>query len=222
MNARADSRVPAFLALSEPDPALSYHEKRLMLLRRIHAAEERVGVLDATWAGSRAAAVAEAEELQRELAALDGDAAAAGHTRFRRQGGHGWPVFLLVLFLLVLAFASEARAADIPPAEIAWQAIHAVDVLETVQGPARGGYCYAEGDFITQRVIGQKPSVAGVVAWGAGLAVAHWYVQDWLREHGHTGLAHAFEFVTITSAGIAITNNARIGIHPGGADKCVP
>src|SRR5665213_718939 len=99
-------------------------------------------------------------------------------------------------------------------AEGVFQAEHLVDTLQTYHGPASDA-CYAEGDQITRRIIGGKPSHAGVIAWGAGYAAVHFGVTELLLDHGHDYIAAAWEALTISGTAGDVAQNIHIGVRIG-------
>lgn len=105
--------------------------------------------------------------------------------------------------------------------EIGFQTLHAVDVAQTIHGAAQDP-CFYEGDTVTRRLIGGKPSTAGVLAWGAGYGIGHGLVTYALRQAGWEGAAAVWEAVTIASTAQTIGHNISVGIRLGAPNKDVP
>lgn len=130
------------------------------------------------------------------------------------------------MFLLLLLFGiGVVRGAerdfsihdtDLKVAEGVWQGLHVLDVATTIHGPAMDHRCYYEADAVTSRLIGQHPSVAGVVAWGAGYAALHYGVSAGLADAGAPRWVQwAWQAFNIEDTGRAVVNNFRIGIRIG-------
>lgn len=109
-----------------------------------------------------------------------------------------------------------AGCAELPRAELAWQAVHAVDVAQTVQ-IARAP-CYRESDPVTSAAIGEHPSTAGALTWGVGVAALHAGVTLLLeRGDAPAWVRAAWQAVTIGNSAYFVKNNAEQGIAPWGA-----
>lgn len=119
----------------------------------------------------------------------------------------------LLLALLAGCSSIPLRTVD-NTAEVAFQAAHLVDTIQTYHGPASDS-CYGEGDPITRRLIGRKPSHAGVIAWGVGYAAVHYGITELLLDHGHDYLAAAWEALTISGTAGDVAQNIHIGIRVG-------
>lgn len=117
------------------------------------------------------------------------------------------------LLIAVVLLNGCSALNEMPRGEAVWQGLHAVDVLQTLNGPADDD-CYSEGDPVTRRIIGRKPSKGKVVAWGVGMGVLHYTVSDQLRDRP-LWLA-AWQLLSIGNTTIAINNNLQIGIKPVG------
>jgi hypothetical protein len=105
--------------------------------------------------------------------------------------------------------------ANLDRREVTWQVLHAVDVAQTLN--AAGDPCYRESNWATRRLIGSQPSDAEVIAWGAGSALLHWAVTEWLRARdAPTWVQRTWGVVTIGAAAYTVAHNHREGIRPWG------
>jgi hypothetical protein len=136
-------------------------------------------------------------------------------------------VILALVFGSVIAFSQETEIkpdfsihdTDIAIAEGVWQGLHAIDVATTIKGPALD-HCYVEADPVTKRLIGERPSVAGVVGWGIGYSALHYVVSAELSEHdAPKWVQWAWQAFNIEDTGRAVVNNFRIGIRFGGPNS---
>jgi hypothetical protein len=117
---------------------------------------------------------------------------------------------------LLLAFGL-AGCQSLPPAEYAWQAVHAVDVAQTVQ-IARSP-CFQESDAATAALIGEHPSTAGALAWGFGLAAIHAGVTVGLeRIDAPRWVRASWQVLSVANTARFVKQNADQGIGPFGAD----
>jgi hypothetical protein len=103
-------------------------------------------------------------------------------------------------------------------AEVAWQAAHLVDVLQTEHGPAMDP-CYGEADVVTRAIVGVHPNQGAVAAWGIGFGGLHYIVTDALQEFGWERVATMWEAATIIDTADVIGHNYSIGIRVGAANK---
>ncbi len=116
----------------------------------------------------------------------------------------------VVLLSVVLGGCSH-----IPRTEYAWQSIHLVDVLQTLDGPARDP-CYEEADGLTRRLIGRQPSESDVIVWGIAIAAVHAGVTSMLeRVDAPTWAKFGWQALTITNTAQAVRNNYSEGIRLG-------
>ncbi|MFU8813711.1 MAG: hypothetical protein ACNA7W_00080 [Pseudomonadales bacterium] len=105
--------------------------------------------------------------------------------------------------------------------ELAWQALHAVDVLQTLE--AARDPCYKEDAWLTQRLIGKQPSDAAVLAWGAGSAVFHAWVTHTLDQRGAPSWVQmVWDLGTLGQTAYAVGSNHRTGIRLFRSNKTVP
>ncbi len=130
----------------------------------------------------------------------------------------------MIKFILVLAALSLAGGcANLPKdpywqAEAGWQTIHAIDVLQTINGPARDD-CFEEGNSITKSIIGKKPKPGEVVAWGVATGAAHWGVSKLLEKYNaRPWVKTAWQSVSIVVVADTVVDNHRIGIRPWGSN----
>ena len=99
--------------------------------------------------------------------------------------------------------------------ELTWQALHAVDVAQTLN--AASDPCYEEDAWLTQQIIGKQPSDAEVIAWGVGTAVVHmWIATELDRRDAPRWLQATWSQGTIGSTGYTIVDNHRNGVRPWG------
>lgn len=109
--------------------------------------------------------------------------------------------------------------------EVVWQTLHAVDVTQTLRGPADDP-CYFEGDPMTRRLIGHKPSQGAVIGWGVGLAALHYGVHRLLADYTPAWLDAAFEVATTVQVASIVHHNfsvgVRLGAHNDDPPQCIP
>lgn len=102
--------------------------------------------------------------------------------------------------------------------EMTWQALHAVDVAQTLN--AAPDPCYREASWMTRRIIGEQPSDAEVLAWGAATALAHMWISSFLeRREAPQWIKSAWQLGSIGQTGFAVVNNHRIGVRPWGSNE---
>lgn len=97
--------------------------------------------------------------------------------------------------------------------EVLWQALHVMDVAQTIKGPAKDP-CYHERNFITKTLIGKYPNTDKVIIWGIGWGLLHYQYSKWLdnTKKLKPSVKTALRFLDFTSKGITITNNVYSGI----------
>ena len=81
----------------------------------------------------------------------------------------------IVAIVMCSGCASTAQWVQDNPEEAAWQALHAVDVLQTANF-TKDLDCYSEVDPLTSKIIGKKPERERVYKWALGSAIAHYAI----------------------------------------------
>lgn len=99
--------------------------------------------------------------------------------------------------------------------ETTWQAVHLTDGLQTLS--AARDACYDEEDPITRRIIGRQPSDGEVIAWWAGLAIAHAGVSHWLERWPRW--QKAWQLVTIGNSAVIVARNHHNGVRIAGENR---
>ncbi len=114
--------------------------------------------------------------------------------------------------LLSLPLFGGCQSLDLSGEEVAWQALHAVDVAQTLS--AADDPCYEEDAWLTRRLIGRQPSDAEVMAWGIGTAVGHALIAKTLeRWDAPVWLKKVWSYGTITHTGYVVASNHDEGIR---------
>lgn len=108
-------------------------------------------------------------------------------------------------YLLCLVLAG---CVSLPPVELAWQALHAVDTVQTLK-IARNPDRYWEAQSAS--IIGSHPSERSVLAFMVGSAIVHAQCARWLNGR-HPRLFTVFEAASLGMAGRNVYVNARIGL----------
>lgn len=148
---------------------------------------------------------------------------------------------LLLVILLVLLMSGcastlprstyETKGAH--RAELAWQALAAYDTAQTVT-IARSPDCLREGNPLASAVYGSDtPSPQRVLVTNLALAWAHYEVGGWLDRRTQAAIAAdspnrgawyvgrgAFYVVSFLGSGLAVGNNASLGIRPFSRMEC--
>jgi hypothetical protein len=139
----------------------------------------------------------------------------------RGMTGTSWlaGVYLIAQMLIVIIACSGCAALE-RPEERLWQALHLVDVAQTYR--IGEGPCYKEAGLLTRHLLGEKPKVAGVVAWGAGRAVGHALISDTLLRFDMPRAYKWWQFASFYSTAGAVNNNIEIGIRIGSPNKARP
>lgn len=119
--------------------------------------------------------------------------------------------------MAVAALILLAGCESMPRHEMVFHAIHAIDVMQTVNGPARDD-CYTEAAPVTQALIGENPSVSGVLLWGVSVSALHYGASRYL-EGRHPKTYAALQALTIGSSANAVRRNHAAGIRPWGSNK---
>jgi hypothetical protein len=105
--------------------------------------------------------------------------------------------------------------------EIAWQALHAVDVAQTLS--AARDPCYEEAAWLTRRLIGRQPSDAEVLVWGVGTAAFHaWVSHELHHREAPTWLRMVWDLGTLGQTVYAIGSNHDTGVRIVGDNRPVP
>lgn len=81
----------------------------------------------------------------------------------------------LILFLAISISSGCATLRDVDPLEYSWQAMHLIDIAQTYQSVGRNTECFSEGDPLTDKLIGKKPSTESIIGWGIGMSVVHFF-----------------------------------------------
>ena len=127
---------------------------------------------------------------------------------------------LLPALILALGIPLAAGCQSLSREELAWQALHAVDVAQTVS--AANDPCYVEDALITRQLIGANPSTEEVLIWGAGMAVGHAFVTGLLERSDAPGwLRKTWSYATITGTGLAVATNHSEGVRVFGDNRPV-
>ncbi len=104
--------------------------------------------------------------------------------------------------------------------EIAWQTLHAIDVAQTVNGPA-GDPCFMEADPLTSSIIGEQPSKTEAIAWGLAAAGLHAGITWTLQRYDAPEWAQlGWQALTFTNTAYAVAQNHQHGIRPWGENDC--
>ncbi len=120
---------------------------------------------------------------------------------------------------LLIALVALSGCSTVPPAEYAWQAMHVIDVAQTLNGPAKDP-CYIEVDPITRGLIGKNPSSEAVVLWGIGTGIAHIGVTHLLEKHDAPKWVRvSWHAVSLVTKGHTLISNHREGIRPFGNNE---
>lgn len=82
------------------------------------------------------------------------------------------------ILLLCLILASPCYA-DISKHEIAWQTMHLIDVMQTIDIARSDGGFY-EKNPMTRKFIGSHPEVDDVIKWGVGTSIAHYFIMGFI------------------------------------------
>lgn len=99
--------------------------------------------------------------------------------------------------------------------ELAWRALHAVDVAQTLN--AASDPCYEEHAWLTRQLIGRQPSDAEVIVWGVGIALAHGWISRALESNDAPRWVQAtWSIGTVLSTGYTVVDNHRNGVRPWG------
>lgn len=124
---------------------------------------------------------------------------------------------ILVIILIILT--TGCAGVELNPyknmstAEMGWQAMHFIDVGQTLSTSKDN--CFKETDFMTRKIIGERPKESRVLMWGAGLSYLHAAGSQWL-ENTDMFSDSAKNFIRIFDIGIKfdiIYNNHSAGLN---------
>lgn len=114
---------------------------------------------------------------------------------------------------ITLAFLLAA-CESMSPYEKAWQAMHLVDVAQTIEGAASDPFCHSEGNPVTRRLIGRHPHRDEVIAWGVAIGVVHYFAFRWIdNSEWPEGIKIALRSIDLVDKGITIGRNYDQGIR---------
>lgn len=116
----------------------------------------------------------------------------------------------LVTSLLAIAILSGCTALR-QPEELAWQAIHTIDMAQTLDGSRDP--CWHEANPITQRVIGRKPTTAGVIAYGIGTGALHALISSLLIDQGYERAYAYWQMASFANSSLAVGMNHGAGVR---------
>lgn len=103
-----------------------------------------------------------------------------------------------------------------PREEYAWQGLHLIDSLQTVQ--IARNECFHEDGFGTEQLIGERPNMSGAIAWGVGAALAHFGISKYLEHHGARWIYVGWQSVTIARSSYYVRDNFEKGIGVSESD----
>jgi hypothetical protein len=122
--------------------------------------------------------------------------------------------------LLMTLLAGGCQSMRMDQEELTWQALHAVDVAQTLN--AANDPCYREEDWLTKRMIGEQPSDGSVLLWGVGTAVLHKVVGDYLDRRDAPGwVQKMWDYGSISHKGLTVMSNHSNGVRPWGDNQFV-
>ena len=110
--------------------------------------------------------------------------------------------YLLIATLILMSGCSNTQI---------WQTAHAIDVAQTIQ-ISKHPECYSESNRFTKAMIGSKPSEEEVYMWGAGTAIAHYFLSKAAK-------GTRFEKFLYVGTGMqlnSVVNNHAIGLRVNG------
>lgn len=122
---------------------------------------------------------------------------------------------------LIVAISMQFGCANMSTQEKAWQVLHAIDIAQTIDGPARD-LCFREDTFPTEQLIGKKPSTEAVLVWGLATSVGHYYLDQWLQhtERVPDWVKNTFRTLDIGVKGMTISSNHERGIRLFRENNC--
>lgn len=125
-----------------------------------------------------------------------------------------------LIFILTGGALGGCQSLDLSSDEITWQALHAMDVAQTVS--AARDPCYEEDAWLTEKLIGAQPSTGEVLLWGAGTSIAHAWISGMLESRdAPRWVQKTWSYATITSTGFAVASNHAEGVRVFGSNKPV-
>jgi hypothetical protein len=128
--------------------------------------------------------------------------------------------FLVPTIVAGSVLSAGCQSLKLSNEEIAWQTLHAVDIAQTLS--AAQDPCYVEDAYVTRQLIGSQPSTGEVLLWGAGMAVGHAFVTNFLQQReAPRWVQKTWSYATITSTGIAIASNHAEGVRVFGDNESV-
>jgi len=120
----------------------------------------------------------------------------------------------IIIALLMVLFSG---CASMSSSERAWQAMHILDVAQTLNGPASGDPCWHEDGIPTKYLIGEQPTPEAVISWGVAYAVLHYYAGRWLdRSDLSDGVKTAIRSIDLGNTGYNVASNHAEGVRPFG------
>jgi hypothetical protein len=123
--------------------------------------------------------------------------------------------------LLLFGWPLLAGCQTLSDREKVWQALHAVDVAQTLS--AARDPCYRENAWLTRQLIGRQPSDTAVLAWGVGTAVFHAWLSHEMEARGApTWVRMAWELGTLGQTAYAIGSNHQNGVRIIADNENVP
>lgn len=98
-----------------------------------------------------------------------------------------YSVLEVIIFVYFMLFSNFAKAEKYNPThyEIAWQVMHAVDVMQTLE--IQDHPELKEG--VIHKIIGRQPDDDNVYAWGIASAIGHYYLYRWIDDNTKWGKA---------------------------------
>ncbi len=129
-------------------------------------------------------------------------------------------LYRCVVPLCFLVLLSGCESLELSREELIWQGVHAMDIAQTLN--AADDPCYKESAYITQRLIGEQPSDAEVMAWGIGTAIGHAVITQALERLDAPGWVQTlWAYGTISHTAFAVASNHDEGIRMWGDNQDV-
>lgn len=117
---------------------------------------------------------------------------------------------------MLISLVALAGCQNMSKPELAWQAMHFVDVAQTINGPANDP-CFVEANPLTRSLIGENPSEESVLLWGMGVAFLHATASHMIEESdAPKWVEWAWHSVSLVTKGSTIIGNHNEGIRPFG------